>query len=111
MLVSLSNVDSETFGSLGWMKRQAYIVSFSPILFKIHTWSTNLWVWGEMIVLLTNKRKRAIHDFIAGTVIVKAIYVNKIREVMNSNDNEKNETANSAEIQSKNIGLSNNIEL
>jgi uncharacterized RDD family membrane protein YckC len=34
---------------------------------------------------LTNKRRRAIHDFIAGTVIVKSKYVEKIRDKMKFN--------------------------
>jgi uncharacterized RDD family membrane protein YckC len=31
-----------------------------------------IWDLGELIVLLTNQKKRAIHDFIAGTVVVHA---------------------------------------
>ena len=30
-----------------------------------------IWVFSELIVLLFNERKRAIHDFIAGTVVIK----------------------------------------
>lgn len=37
-----------------------------------------IWVLSEFIVLLTNKRKRAVHDFIAGTVVIKSIYHNEI---------------------------------
>jgi uncharacterized RDD family membrane protein YckC len=29
-----------------------------------------VWTWGELLVMLTNKRRRALHDFIAGTVVV-----------------------------------------
>ena len=29
-----------------------------------------LWFWSEVVVLLFNERRRAIHDFIAGTVVV-----------------------------------------
>jgi len=43
-------------------------------------------------VLLTNDRKRAIHDFIAGTVIVKKMYIDKINEVMYSQINETKDT-------------------
>lgn len=32
---------------------------------------SNLWFWSEFIVLLFNKKKRAIHDFIAGTVVIR----------------------------------------
>jgi uncharacterized RDD family membrane protein YckC len=28
-------------------------------------------VWGEFLVLLTNRERRALHDFIAGTVVVR----------------------------------------
>lgn len=28
------------------------------------------WTWGELFVLLTNRQKRALHDFIAGTVVI-----------------------------------------
>lgn len=29
-----------------------------------------IWLWSEVVVLLFNERKRSIHDFIAGTVVV-----------------------------------------
>ena len=31
----------------------------------------NIWVWSELIVMLTNEKRRALHDFIAGTVVIK----------------------------------------
>jgi uncharacterized RDD family membrane protein YckC len=31
-----------------------------------------VWVWGEFLVLLTNKKRRALHDFMAGTVVIEA---------------------------------------
>ncbi len=29
-----------------------------------------IWIWGELLILLTNRKRRALHDFIAGTVVV-----------------------------------------
>src|SRR5262249_19187078 len=29
-------------------------------------------VWGELLVLLTNRKRRALHDFLAGTVVIRA---------------------------------------
>jgi hypothetical protein len=44
---------------------------------------------------LTNKRKRAVHDFIAGTVIVRTKYLEQIRVAMNpSETNLNNATIN-----------------
>ena len=83
---SNSLADDEMFKSLAWINRQEYLMSFSPIFFKIHSWINNIWIYGELIVLLTNKRKRALHDFIANTVIVKVMYLDKIRMAMNENE-------------------------
>ena len=36
------------------------------------TWLTNAWVWSEFIVLLCDPRRRALHDFLADTVVVRS---------------------------------------
>jgi uncharacterized RDD family membrane protein YckC len=87
MISCVMNADEYTYTSLTWLKQSQYLMTLSPVFFKFYTWVSNLWIFSEFIVLLTNKRKRAIHDYIAGTVIVKGKYINKIREVMN-NQNE-----------------------
>ncbi|MES2238915.1 MAG: RDD family protein [Bacteroidota bacterium] len=84
MTSCLLSADKIVFNSLGWLKRSQYLMSLSPTFFLIYAWVTNIWIYSEFIVLLTNKRKRAIHDYIAGTVIVKTRYINKITETMNS---------------------------
>ncbi len=79
----LLQADDVIFTSLGWMQRTQYLMTLSPGFLKFYNWASNIWIYSEFIVLLTNKRKRAIHDFIAGTVIVRAKYVNQIIEAMN----------------------------
>ena len=32
--------------------------------------ASNVWVWSELFFLLLNKQKRALHDLIAGTIVV-----------------------------------------
>jgi uncharacterized RDD family membrane protein YckC len=76
---SIGIADETHYESLTWMHKSQYLMSLSPILFSIYTWSSNKWTWGELIVLLTNKRKRASHDLIAGTVIIKKEYEEAIR--------------------------------
>ena len=84
MTSCLISADETIFKSLGWLKRSEYLMSLSPVFFLIYTWVSNIWIYSEFIVLLTNKRKRAIHDYIAGTVIVKVKYIDEIRETMNN---------------------------
>gem|GEM_PF-266280 len=94
MTTSLLTADEETFTSLTWLQQSQYLMSLSPIFFKFYTWTSNIWIYSEFVVLLTNKRKRAIHDFIAGTVIVRAKYLNKIRESMTSEKRITDDTPN-----------------
>jgi uncharacterized RDD family membrane protein YckC len=87
-LIGLSKVDAEHYESLSWLSKQQYIQSFTPIFVIIYTILSNIWTYSELFVLLFNKRKRALHDFMANTVIVRAKYLNKIREVMTAVDAE-----------------------
>lgn len=41
----------------------------NPLL-SATTWISNIWILSELVTLLFNKKKRALHDFIAGTVVV-----------------------------------------
>ena len=36
------------------------------------SWAANIWFWSELLVLLTNQQRRALHDFLAGTVVIHA---------------------------------------
>lgn len=88
LAVSVLEADNDIFTNLGWLEQSQYLAARTPVYTKIHSWVSNIWVYSEMIVLLLNDRKRAIHDFIAGTVIVKDKYIDKIQEVMNITDEE-----------------------
>jgi len=82
MTISISHADNSVYTSLSWLKQSLYLASLAPVFFKVQMWLNNIWVYGELAVLLTNKRRRAIHDFIAGTVIVKSKYIDQIRQTM-----------------------------
>jgi uncharacterized RDD family membrane protein YckC len=82
MTDAILKADNETYIGLSWIQQTQYLTSLSPVLFTIYLWLSNIWTWSELIVLLTNPRKRALHDYVAGTVIVKKIYVQRIREEM-----------------------------
>lgn len=55
-LSARDNTDAEQIQWSGWLGTVAIIGS--------------IWFWSEVVVLLSNDRKRALHDFIAGTVVV-----------------------------------------
>lgn len=90
MILSLNLIDESTYISLGFMKRSEFMSSINPIPNKILLWSNSIWILLEIIVLLSNQRKRAVHDFIAGTVVVKSIHLNTIREIINPLETDEN---------------------
>jgi len=79
MIRSIGIADNAYYDSLPWIQKTQYLMNLSPILLSIYNWSDNIWIYGELIVLLTNKRKRSVHDFIAGTVVIKKKYEELIK--------------------------------
>ena len=73
-IIALSNVDPEQYLSAGWIERSRYIVPLFPAWYGVVAVGFRVWYWSELLVLLFNKRKRAIHDFIAGTVVIQQQY-------------------------------------
>jgi uncharacterized RDD family membrane protein YckC len=63
--------DAEYFAAPSFMERSELVASAQPAWSRPFTVAFNVWTWGELIVLLTNKKRRALHDFIAGTVVVR----------------------------------------
>jgi len=76
MIIAIIKADSEIYNNLSWSEQSLYLASIFNL--GILTILMNIWIWGEIIVILFNKRRRAIHDFIAGTVIIKSKYLENI---------------------------------
>ncbi len=86
MIYCILKADAVELQRLSWLQQNQYLMSFAPVAFLIYSWLNHVWVYGELIILLTNKRKRAVHDFIAGTVIVKQKHVASIMAAMEERD-------------------------
>jgi len=81
MLWTLSLIDDTTYISLGFFKRAQLLSELNPFMTKFQTYTSFGWTVAGIIAIISNKRKRAVHDFIAGTVVVKSVYLSKIREI------------------------------
>jgi uncharacterized RDD family membrane protein YckC len=67
---ALAHVDPMKFSSLGVLERTKLLQQHQPSWFSSVNILQQVWIWSEVVILLFNRRKRAIHDFIAGTVVV-----------------------------------------
>jgi len=86
LMLTLNQIDDATYVSLGFIKRSQTIALLNPLPNKIQSYLNYGWVIAGLIVLLTNARKRTTHDFIAGTVVVKSIYLETMRKVVNATE-------------------------
>lgn len=68
-VLSLSDAEYHSVASI--QERQAMLNSARPVWGAYVDIILNLWVWSEFIVMMTNKKRRALHDFLAGTVVVR----------------------------------------
>jgi uncharacterized RDD family membrane protein YckC len=70
-LLGTLNMPPELYYSLGFIERGAQIVEYAPGWYQPVMILMNVWIWSEFIVILCNKKRRALHDFMAGTVVVR----------------------------------------
>jgi uncharacterized RDD family membrane protein YckC len=74
-VVALSRADNSTYSALAFAERMKFLRGLYPDWYPATHTLAQIWTWSELLVLLFNKRKRALHDFIAGTVVVDKYFV------------------------------------
>jgi len=70
LAMPLFEVTDPNFQSLGFNERSQLLRQLAPAWYETVEVFETVWVWSEFIVMLTNRKRRALHDFIAGTVVV-----------------------------------------
>ena len=66
----LATWDGPDWSSLGLLEQRRLVNEGTPF-FGAYDVISQAWFWSEVLVLLFNKKRRALHDFIAGTVVVR----------------------------------------
>jgi uncharacterized RDD family membrane protein YckC len=69
-IISTLHMSDAEYYALSFMDRMKRINELGPFWSKPLSIVQNIWVWGELIILLTNRKRRALHDFIAGTIVI-----------------------------------------
>jgi uncharacterized RDD family membrane protein YckC len=70
-VLGLLRIAPSEYATLSWTERALRVADLSPG-YDFLSYAMNIWIWSEVIVLLFNRQRRALHDFIAGTVVVHA---------------------------------------
>jgi uncharacterized RDD family membrane protein YckC len=79
--VALANIGDADYYGVSWMQRGLNLHALEPAWLGWTAMVSEIWIWSEVVVMLFNQRRRALHDFIAGTVVTAE---QKISEVLSS---------------------------
>jgi uncharacterized RDD family membrane protein YckC len=91
LFLGLAAVPATELSSLGWLQQQQRIQQVHPVLQQWLFYVSQAWYWSEVVVMLFNARRRAIHDYLGGTVVIdetgrspeeEAQYIRRMRMVV-----------------------------
>ncbi|MBI3856778.1 MAG: RDD family protein [Planctomycetes bacterium] len=68
---AVEQMSDAEFLSLTFMEKSRRMRELGGSTWTLFYWLNQIWTWSEFIVLLTNRQRRALHDFIAGTVVIR----------------------------------------
>lgn len=68
-------MSDEHYFSLSYLARAQRTVELAPAWYSAVAIFVQVWVWGEFVSMLFNKKRRAIHDFMAGTIVIRSTHV------------------------------------
>lgn len=71
MIVTILNMPDTSYLSLNYMARSAALSENMPGWVGVVNVLLQVFVWGSVITVLANAKRRAIHDFLAGTVVIR----------------------------------------
>ncbi len=69
-LIALVAITDAQYYDVTWIQRSRNLESLQPSWSAWVMTATSIWMWSEIIVMLCNERRRALHDYIAGTVVI-----------------------------------------
>lgn len=69
-LIAIERIPTPDFATMDMNTLTNLVDELAPVGVAWLDWAQVTWAWSELVVLLLNKERRALHDFIAGTVVV-----------------------------------------
>jgi uncharacterized RDD family membrane protein YckC len=68
---SVLNMSDAEFHSLDYMERSQRLVQLAPAWYQPVFMVAQIWFWLDLVTMLFNRKRRTLHDHIAGTVVVR----------------------------------------
>jgi uncharacterized RDD family membrane protein YckC len=69
--LSAVTLTAEAAWGQGWRETASMLAGAEPSWGHWVNAASTVWLWSDLLVLLFNGRRRSLHDFIAGTVVIR----------------------------------------
>lgn len=73
--IALAAITDSSYYGVSWTHRTMNLQALEPSWLAWTGTASLIWIWSEVIVMLFNKRRRALHDFIASTVVTSEVRI------------------------------------
>ena len=73
IILSSLSMSDELYFSLGYIERTKKLVELGPSWYWAVFILSQIWTWSGVTTMLFNKRHRAVHDYIARTVVIRSM--------------------------------------
>lgn len=70
-LIALSAIADSQYYGVDMLRRAENLKALEPSWLAWAYPASQIWAWSEVVVMLLNKQRRALHDFLAGTIVVQ----------------------------------------
>ena len=70
-VISSLRIDAVAYHGMTFMQSAAQLALHNPVWMPWVAIMVNIWLYGEFVALLCNHQRRAIQDYMAGTVVIK----------------------------------------
>lgn len=71
LLIAALQMSDLDYHSLGYMERSVRLSAMAPAWYGSVVVLMQVWVWAEFVTMLFNRKRRAVHDLMAGTVVLR----------------------------------------
>lgn len=68
--IVLTTIADRDYYNVGWSQRSQNLYALRPAWVGWTDIASQIWTWSEVVVMLFNRERRALHDFIAGTIVI-----------------------------------------
>jgi uncharacterized RDD family membrane protein YckC len=73
LLAALSPLPADTFQGQGWSTLYKSLAPRFPPYVRATIQLSGYWTWSELVTMLLNRNRRALHDFIGSTRVIRIV--------------------------------------